>query len=75
MSLVLSGGLRADQLPFVPREFGARFLPFPMARCACSSPLFAEGVGMRRQSVGNSSPVSGHSGLHCQRHRHPEVGI
>jgi hypothetical protein len=40
------------------------------------SPLFAEGVSMRRlQSAADSGPVSGHSGLYCQRHQHREVKI
>ena len=42
----------------------AYFLAFLMVRCACLSPLFAEGISVRRlQSVANSGPVSGYSGL------------
>jgi len=68
-------GLEPINFPLFDRLWRA-FSGLLMVRFACSSPLFAEDVSMRRlQSVANSGLVLRHPGLYCQRHQHPEVRI
>jgi hypothetical protein len=56
--------------------FGAGFPAFSMVHCACSSPLFAEGVSMRRfQMAATFGPLSARSSLYRQPYQRREVGI